>query len=83
VRAKAFHPWQQSIHETLHLLSRLAQPGALVLDPFAGSGTNLIAAKLLGMTYYGYEIDPVTCQVARGRLTQRPLDLTTFQEVKP
>ena len=82
-RAKAFHPWQQSIHETLHLLSRLAKPGALVLDPFAGSGTNLIAAKLLGMNYYGYEIDPVTCQTARGRLTQRPLDLTTFQEVKP
>ena len=83
VRAKAFHPWQQSIHETLHLLSRLAKPGALVLDPFAGSGTNLIAAKLLGMNYCGYEIDPVTCQTARGRLTRRPLDLTTFQEVKP
>jgi len=83
VRAKAFHPWQQSIHETLHLLSRLAQPGALVLDPFAGSGTNLIAAKLLGMNYHGFEIDPVTCQAARSRLTQRPLDLNTFQAVKP
>ncbi len=83
VRAKAFHPWQQSIHETLHLLSRLANPGALVLDPFAGSGTNLIAAKLLGMNYYGFEIDPATCQAARDRLTQRPLDLNTFREVKP
>ena len=80
-RAKAFHPWQQSIHETLHLLSRLAAPGALVLDPFAGSGTNLVAARLLGMDYYGFEIDPATCRIARERLTQRPLDLGDFLEV--
>src|SRR5690606_19720334 len=60
VRAKAFHPWQQSIHETLHLLSRLAGPGALVLDPYAGTGTNLVAAQLLGMNYHGFEIDPAT-----------------------
>lgn len=82
VRAKAFHPWQQSIHETLHLLSRLAAPGAFVLDPFAGSGTNLIAAHLLGMEYYGFEIDPATWQAARDRLTQRPLDLNDYLEVK-
>jgi 16S rRNA G966 N2-methylase RsmD len=83
VRAKAFHPWQQSIHETLHLLSRLAAPGALVLDPYAGTGTNLIAAQLLGMNYYGFEIDPATCQIARERLTQRPLDLAVFSEATP
>jgi len=83
VRAKAFHPWQQSIHETLHLLSRLAAPGALVLDPFAGTGTNLVAAQLLGMHYHGFEIDPATCRIAQDRLTQRPLDLATFSEVTP
>ena len=83
VRAKAFHPWQQSIHETLHLLSRLAAPRALVLDPYAGTGTNLIAAQLLGMNYHGFEIDPATCQIARERLTQRPLDLAVFSEVTP
>jgi len=83
VRAKAFHPWQQSIHETLHLLSRLAAPGALVLDPYAGTGTNLIAAQLLGMNYHGFEIDPATCQIARERLTQRPLDLAVFSEATP
>lgn len=83
VRAKAFHPWQQSIHETLHLLSRLAAPGALILDPFAGTGTNLVAAQLLGMNYHGFEIDPATCRIAQDRLTQRPLDLATFSEVTP
>ena len=83
VRAKAFHPWQQSIHETLHLLSRLAAPGAFVLDPYAGTGTNLIAAQLLGMNYHGFEIDPSTYQIARERLTQRPLDLAVFSEATP
>lgn len=81
VRAKQFHPWQQSIHETLHLLSRLASPGDEVLDPFAGSGTNLVAAQLLGMDYIGYEIDPETCRKAFDRLTQRPLDLGYFLEM--
>ncbi|MDH7510059.1 MAG: DNA methyltransferase [Methanolinea sp.] len=80
VRAKAFHPWQQSIHETLHLLSRLAAPGALVLDPYAGTGTNLIAAQLLGMNYHGFEIDPATYRIAQDRLTQRPLDLAVYSE---
>jgi len=83
VRSKAFHPWQQSIHETLHLLSRLAKPGALVLDPYAGTGTNLIAAQLLGMNYHGFEIDPATYHIARERLTQRPLDLAVYSEVTP
>ncbi|MFA5296188.1 MAG: hypothetical protein WC382_11790 [Methanoregulaceae archaeon] len=45
------------------------------------SGTNLVAAQLLGMDYYGFEIDPATCRIARERLTQRPLDLGDFLEV--
>lgn len=61
-------------------MTTAAAPGALVLDPFAGSGTNLVAARLLGMDYYGFEIDPATCRIARDRLTQRPLDLGDFLE---
>jgi len=50
----------------------------VVLDPFAGSGTNLLAARLLGMMYIGIEIDPETCETARRRLAQQPLDLVTL-----
>jgi hypothetical protein len=35
------------------------QPGQLVVDPFAGSGTVLKVAKELGRKYIGFEIDPV------------------------
>jgi DNA modification methylase len=39
----------------------------LVLDPFLGSGTTLIAAEQLDRTCYGLEIDPGYCDVIAGR----------------
>ena len=42
-------------------------PAALILDPFLGSGTTLIAAEQLGRTCYGMEIDPRYCDVIISR----------------
>lgn len=42
-------------------------PG-LVLDPYAGIGTTLVAAKLLGCDYYGIEISPSYVEYAEERL---------------
>lgn len=80
-RSKKYHPWEQSIHEALFLISRFARPGDLVLDPFTGSGTSLLAAKLVGMNYIGFEIEEGTIEIARMRLSQEPLDLASFGEV--
>ena len=38
--------------------------GELVLDPFLGSGSTLIAAQRVGRTCYGMEIDPVYVDTA-------------------
>lgn len=78
-RMKAHHPWEQSIHEALHLLCRFARPGDLIVDPFAGSGTIPLAAKLLGLRYLGYEIDPQYYTVAAKRMEQTPLDLYCYE----
>ncbi len=45
-------------------------PGDLVLDPFAGVGTTLIAAAQLGRRAMGYEIHPTHWAVARDRLME-------------
>jgi DNA modification methylase len=44
------------------------RPGDLVLDPFAGSGTTLVAAEALGRRSLGIEIDPAAAAVAMKRL---------------
>jgi site-specific DNA-methyltransferase (adenine-specific) len=42
----------------------------IVLDPFAGSGTTLLAAKNLGRSYVGIEIVPEYAAIAEERLSQ-------------
>ena len=48
-------------------------PGAAVLDPFAGTGATLLAARLLGLDAVGVEIDPAYCRAAQRRLDERLL----------
>ena len=43
------------------------QPGEIVYDPFAGSGTAVIAAELTGTVCYAMEIDPRCCDLIRQR----------------
>ena len=42
----------------------------VVLDPFAGSGTTLVAAKNLGHPYVGIDIAPEYCEIARRRVEE-------------
>lgn len=53
------------------------RPGWLVVDPFAGSGTTLLAAAMEGRSSIGCEIDPATYQIASQRL-HREYQATLF-----
>jgi site-specific DNA-methyltransferase (adenine-specific) len=50
----------------------------VVLDPFAGSGTSLVAAQILGRRWIGIELSPNYCQVAETRVNY----FKTLEEIK-
>lgn len=55
---KRRHPYEKPVEVYTHVLQRIAHPGAIVLDPFAGSGNSRQAAADLGLTWRGCDIDP-------------------------
>jgi DNA modification methylase len=57
------HPTQKSLELFERILRNSSRTGDLVLDPFLGSGTTLIAAARLGRICYGLEIEPKYCDV--------------------
>jgi DNA modification methylase len=55
---KCDHPTQKPIELMRRPILNHTKRGAVVFDPFLGSGTTLIAAELTGRTCYGIELDP-------------------------
>jgi len=64
------HPCPQAVEEMVFLISHLTQPGDIVVDPFCGSGTTLVAAHQLGRLWIGCDLSELYCQVAMNRLVR-------------
>lgn len=69
----AWHPTEKPLSVMTRLVGNMA-PG-VVVDPFSGSGTTLVAAKGLGRRAVGIEIEERYCEIAAKRLAQRALPL--------
>lgn len=63
------HPTVKPIKLMEYLVKLVTPKNGLVLDPFSGSGTTLIAAKNLGMNYIGIEMEPEYVDIANKRLS--------------
>ncbi len=58
VADKAAHPWAQHRSVAEYFIQALTQPGELVVDPFAGSGTVPYVAASLGRRWAASDADP-------------------------
>ncbi|MET9445051.1 DNA methyltransferase [Streptomyces sp. NPDC006610] len=56
--SKKRHPYEKPVEVYTHFLQRIARPGEIILDPFAGSGNSRTAATSLGLDWRGCDIDP-------------------------
>lgn len=66
------HPNQKPLRVMAWTLSYASS--GIIVDPFMGSGTTLVAAKQLGRRAIGIEISERYCEIAVRRLAQRTLD---------
>jgi len=62
------HPTQKPVAALKPLIEAFAQKNDLVLDPFCGSGSTLLAAKILNRSYLGIELDDQYYAAALKRL---------------
>lgn len=65
---KRLHEAQKPLRLIEYLIQLTSREGQVVLDPFMGSGTTAIAARKLKRNFVGFEIDPVSWQIAEDRL---------------
>lgn len=73
--ASKLHPTMKPIPLFGELIRNSSRRGESVLDPFAGSGTTLVACHDMGRNAYAMEYSPSYCQVIINRLTELDPDI--------
>jgi DNA modification methylase len=63
-----FHPTEKAVEILQPLVRTFSHQGAVVLDPFAGSGSTLVAAALCNRAYVGIELELKYVEHAQRRL---------------
>lgn len=79
VRDKDVHPAVFPLGLPKHFIKTLTHPGELVLDPFMGVGTTLLAAQDLDRNAVGFDLKAEYVKIAKGRLAQSRLGGTAEQ----
>jgi hypothetical protein len=67
-RQKDDHEFQQDEATARRLIDAYAKPGGIVVDPFTGAGTVLVAAKAMGRHFLGFDADRDAARIASARV---------------
>jgi DNA modification methylase len=67
---KVDHPTQKPLSLTSRIVEHFSQPGDLIVVPFAGSGTECLAALMAARNFIAYELNPYYVQIALGRIAR-------------
>jgi len=62
-----YHEWQKPMEIAERFIRHSTRPWSLVLDPFAGTGTHLLAAAKLGRVAHGCDLDQKMIAIATSR----------------
>lgn len=62
------HPATFATTLAIDVVRSWSNPGDIVCDPFVGSGTTCVAAKMLGRFYFGVDVSEKYCRLAEKRL---------------
>ena len=62
------HPTEKTVDTLKPIIEAFTRAGDVILDPFAGSGSSLVAAALLRRDYIAIELEQKYCDIARRRL---------------
>jgi len=72
------HPTCKPIKLFSYMITLGSRKGDVILDPFCGSGTSLVSAKILERDYIGIELDPGYIEIAEARLKGQEVQLKLF-----
>ena len=68
IRTGNIHPTVKPLALMSYLITLGSRPNDLILDPFVGSGTTCVAAKMLGRRYIGIELEAEYVKIAEARV---------------
>lgn len=63
------HPTQKPIKILIRMIKLATKSGDVMLTPFAGAGSECVAAKMTGRHYIGFEIEKEYCDISEERLS--------------
>ncbi|MBA7536127.1 Modification methylase MboII [subsurface metagenome] len=67
---KVAHPTQKPLSISLRMVEHFSNPGDFVVIPFAGSGSECLAALMAGRHYLGFELNPEYISIANSRIQE-------------